>query len=105
MIVSPAAPHSCGVSTPDFVAPNVRIGLVGLGLGVFALAGLRRRRRFVKGLVLVGALCVLPMLGGCGSGCKDFGTEPTDYTFTVTATSTGSPTVSLAQVVTLKVHL
>jgi MYXO-CTERM domain-containing protein len=103
MIVSPAAPHNCGVSTPDFVAPNVRIGLAGLGM--LALLGLRRRRRWVKALVLVGALCVMPMLSGCGSGCKDFGTEPTNYTFTVTATSMGSPTVSLAQVVTLKVHL
>ena len=106
MIVSPAAPHNCGSSTPDFVAPNVKSGLAGLALSVVALFGLRRRRRVVKALVLlVGAFCVLPMLGGCGSGCKDFGTEPTSYEFTVTATSTGSPVTVLTQTVALKVHL
>jgi hypothetical protein len=105
MIVSPAAPHNCGSSTPDFVAPNGKSGLVGLALGGLALFGLRRRRRLVKALVLVGAFCVLPMLGGCGSGCKDFGTEPTNYTFMVTATSVGSPVTAVTEVVALKVHL
>jgi hypothetical protein len=105
LMVSPAAPHNCGVSTPDFVAPNVRMGMVGLGLGVLALLGMRRRRRFLKALMLVGVLAMLPMLGGCGSRCKDFGTEPANYTFSVTATSMGSPAQSLAQAVTMKVHL
>jgi len=105
MIVSPAAPHTCGSSTPDFVAPNVKSGMVGLALGGLALLGLRRRRWVVKALALVVCFSVLPMLGGCGSGCKDFGTEPTNYTFTVTATSTGTPVTVLTQVVTLKVHL
>ena len=74
-------------------------------VGVLALFGMRRRRRFLKALMLVGVLAMLPMLGGCGSRCKNFGTEPANYTFSVTATSMGSPAQSLAQAVTMKVHL
>jgi MYXO-CTERM domain-containing protein len=109
MIVSPAAPHTCGSSTPDFIAPNVKTGMAGLVLSVLAMLGLRRRRRWVQGLGLLVALCVLPWLGGCSSGCKDFGTEPTNYTFTVTGSSVGSsvgsPVVSQAVVVKMHVHL
>jgi MYXO-CTERM domain-containing protein len=105
MLVSPAAPHTCGSSTPDFIAPNVRMGLGVLGLvGLFGLR--RRRRRVLKALVLVVGLCMLPGLSGCSDGCKDFGTEPgLTYSFTVSATSTGTPMTAEMQAVTMKVHL
>ena len=105
MLVSPAAPHNCGSSAPDFIAPNLKAGLAGLALGALGLFSLRRRRKLLKAVALMLALGVVPMLGGCGGGCKDFGTEPTNYSFTVTATSTGSPATAQTQVVTLKVHL
>jgi hypothetical protein len=109
LIVSPAAPHSCGVSAPDFVAPNLRVGIAGLLLSVLALFGIRRRRRWMKGLamgvLLIAGLGALSALGGCGSKCKNFGTDPTNYTFNVTGTSMGSPPVSQTVTVKLDVHL
>jgi hypothetical protein len=109
LVVSPAAPHSCGVSAPDFVAPNLGAGMAGLLLSALALFGMRRRRGLLRGLVvgvlLVAGLGALSGLGGCGGKCKDFGTEPTNYTFNVTGTSMGSPAMSETVVVKLNVHL
>ena len=105
LLVSPAAPHSCGVSTPDFVAPNLKVGMAGLLLSVLAMFGMWRRRRLVKGLVLLMVLSALSGLSGCGTKCKDFGTEPTNYTFTVTGTSMGSPVTSETVTMKMNVHL
>jgi hypothetical protein len=105
LMVSPAAPHPCGVSTPDFVAPNLRAGMAGVLLSVLALFGLRRRRRLFAVVLLVAGLAALSGLDGCGGKCKDFGTEPTTYTFSVTGTSMGSPVESQAVTVKMDVHL
>jgi len=64
-----------------------------------------RRRRVLKGLVLAGMICVLPMLSGCGGNCTDLGTKPGSYTFTVMGTSTGSPVVTQTQVVKMTVTI
>jgi hypothetical protein len=105
LMVSPSAPHNCGANPPDFVAPNLRGGMAGLLLSVLAMLGLRRRRRLVKGLVLLVALGVLSAVSGCGTQCKDFGTDPINYTFTVTGTSTGSPVMNQTVTMKMDVHL
>jgi len=105
LMVSPSAPHNCGVSPPDFVAPNARGGMAGLLLSMLAMVGLRRRRRWVKGLALLVVLGALSGLSGCGTQCKDFGTEPTHYTFTITGTSVGSSPVSETVMMKMDVHL
>ena len=109
LIVSPAAPHPCGSSVPDFIAPNGPGGdapVPVLVLGGLGLLFARRRRRLLRSLALAALLCVLPLLGGgCGNKCLDFGTEPTNYTFTLNGSSTGSPVVSQTIPIKMKVHL
>jgi hypothetical protein len=107
LIISPAAPHDCNASTPYFVAGGGNGWTVPmLGLTALGLFAARRRKRLMQGIALAAALCVLPMLNGCGSGnCTDFGVKPGNYTFTVTGTSTGSPVMTQTQVMTLTVHI
>jgi hypothetical protein len=109
LTVSTAAPHACGTGGPYFVASSGFDGTL-LGVSALGLFFLRKRKRVFQGLALALALCILPMLNGCSSGCTDFGTQPNTYTFTVTATAGGAvapsttPQVS-TQTVQMIVHL
>ena len=106
LLVGAAAPHDCGSSTPYFVAQGNGVGLVWLGVTPLALLFARRRRHRLKKLAMVAALLLLPMMQGCGSGnCTDFGLKPGTYTFTVTAVSTGSPSVTHTQAMTMNVTI
>jgi len=103
LLIGASAPHNCGSNVPYFVAGGGR-----RGIGIFAamvMLFFARRRRVLKGLVLAGMICVLPMLSGCGGNCTDLGTKPGSYTFTVMGTSTGSPVVTQTQVVKMTVTI
>jgi hypothetical protein len=104
-----AAPHACGTSTPYFVASDrSKRGIPMLGVGVLALLFVGRRRklrRLTQGLMLALALCVLPMLGGCGGACTDFGTQPGSYAFKITATPSSGTVAPQSQTITVNVHL
>lgn len=105
MLVSSAAPHDCNNGTPYFATLGGRGTLALLGLGTLTLL-LARRRRLLQGIALAVLLCALPTaLTGCGTGsCTDFGVKPGDYSFTLTATPTGS-TPAQTQAMTMHVHL
>jgi hypothetical protein len=111
LTITPAAPHACSTSTPDFIAPNsLGSNLLLLLLSTLGLWLTRKRRRIFTALTLAFALCLLPMLSGCSSRCTDFGTQPATYTFTVIGTAlpatTGTSSTEVeTQAVTLKVHL
>ena len=50
-------------------------------------------------MVLI-AVSTLAMTAGCGTGnCTDLGTRPGTYTFTVTGTSSGAPSVVSQKVI------
>jgi hypothetical protein len=98
------APHTCGTTQPYFITPNTSTTWMGLLATGGLLSLLRRRRRLMKGIILTLALCILPALGGCGN-CTDLGVKPGTYTFTVNATSTGSPSVTATQTIQLVAHL
>jgi hypothetical protein len=85
------APHDCGSTEPYFISsgPTTWLGLLATS-GLIVLV--RRRRRLVQGIVLTLALCILPIISGCGN-CTDLGVWPGNYTFTVSGT-TGSTTPS-----------
>jgi len=106
LTISPAAPHDCNASGAYFVAgagAGPALGLLGLtGLALFLA---RKRRRLVQGITLVAALCLMPVLNGCGANCTDFGVKPGNYTFTVTGTSTGSPVQTQTQEMNITVHI
>ena len=102
LLVGAAAPHNCGSNVPYFVAGSRR------GVGIFAamvMCFFARRRRLLKGVVLALAICIWPLLSGCGGNCTDLGTKPGSYTFTVTGTSTGSPVVTQMQVMKMTVTI
>jgi hypothetical protein len=103
LTVTPNAPHPC-TTTATAGPGNSRLGYLGLTLAAFALFLARKRRNLVRGLSLAAALCLLPLLNGCGtSGCTDFGDKPGAYTFTVTATSAAPNTETLTQTITMTV--
>jgi hypothetical protein len=111
LTITPAAPHACSTSSPDFVAPNsLGASLPLLLLSTLGLFLARKRRLLFTALTLTFALCLMPLLNGCSSRCTDFGTQPGSYTFTVTGTALPSAVVSSVtevetQAAILKVHL
>jgi uncharacterized protein YceK len=67
---------------------------------------IRRRKRLMGGVLLgVGVCLLMTGLSGCSSTCKDFGTQPGTYTFTVTATAAGATPQVSTQTVQMVVHL
>jgi len=67
---------------------------------------LARKRRLLQSLAVAAALLLLPALQGCGTGnCTDFGLKPGTYTFTVTGVSTGAPSVTRTQAMTMTVTI
>jgi hypothetical protein len=110
LYLTPAAPHNCGVNPPYFAGFDGTKGIVWISALAFCLL-CTRRRRLLRGLTLALALCFLPVLNGCGTGCTDFGTKPGTYSFTITATPTtnpgaaGSPTGPNSQTVTFNATL
>ncbi len=111
LVLTAAAPHACGASPPDFIAPNslgadVKGGIPLLLLTTLGLFLARKRRRLFQTISLAAVLCVLPMLNGCSSRCTDFGTQPNNYTFTVTGTAVAPGITEVqTQAVMLHVHL
>jgi hypothetical protein len=77
------APHSCQSDIP----------LTGPALaGLMLLFIPRRRRKSMKGLLMVlVTICGMASLMGCGN-CSDLGTRPGDYSVQVIAASTGATT-------------
>jgi hypothetical protein len=110
LYLTPGAPHACGANPPYFVASNGTKGIVWMSALTLCLL-CTRRRRLLRGLTLALALCFLPVLNGCGTGCTDFGTKPGTYSFTVTAVPTtnpgpaGSPTGPNSQTITFNATL
>jgi hypothetical protein len=94
MYIIPASPHACGSSTPYFIASSRTNGFIWMSGFAFVFFFARRRRRLLKGAALLLALCALPMLNGCGTGCTDFGTKPGTYSFTITATPPAGSAIS-----------
>ncbi len=111
LVLTAAAPHACGAGSPDFIAPNslgtgVKGSLPLLLLTTLGLYFARKRRRLFQTLALAAVLCTLPMLNGCSSRCTDFGTQPNNYTFTVTGTAVAPGITEVqTQAVMLHVHL
>jgi hypothetical protein len=111
LVLTAAAPHACGAGPPDFIAPNglgtgVRGGLPLLLLTTLGLFLARKRRRLFQTLALAAVLCALPLLNGCSGRCTDFGTQPNNYTFTVTGTAVAPGVTEVqTQAVMLHVHL
>jgi len=104
LIVSPSAPHDCGASAPYFVAGIPGGKLPWLAGGMLCLLMARRRR--LRWLAVVAGVCLLPLLGGCGSGnCTDFGVKPGTYSFVVTGTAAGTPETVQSQTVQMSVHI
>lgn len=104
LTVSPAAPHDCGSGVPYFTASRNPVGIPVFAVSVLLLFA--QRRRALKSIALAALLATLTALSGCGFGhCTDLGTRPGDYTFTVQASSTGSPVVTHTQVVTMHAHI
>jgi hypothetical protein len=81
--ISTMAPHSCQSDIP----------LTGPALaGLMLLFIPRRRRKSMKGLLMVlVTICGMASLMGCGN-CSDLGTRPGDYSVQVIAASTGATT-------------
>jgi hypothetical protein len=103
LVLTPAAPHPC--STVATSGPDSRLGYLGFAMAGVVLFLARKRRRLVRGLSLTVALCLLPLLNGCGtSGCTDFGVKPGTYVVTVTATSAAPNALTQTQNVTITVN-
>jgi hypothetical protein len=105
MLLTASAPHNCNSTNPYFVAGN-GWGWPMFGFSLLTLFAARRRKK-LQAMALAAMLLVLPtVLSGCGGGnCTDFGVKPGTYTFTITATSKGSPSVVKSQAMTMNAHL
>ncbi|MES2393882.1 MAG: Ig-like domain-containing protein, partial [Acidobacteriota bacterium] len=100
---TPAAPHPC--ATVASAGPDSRVDCLGFGLAAVLLFLTRKRRCLIRGLTLGLALCLLPLLNGCGtSGCTDFGVKPGTYVVTVTGTSAAPNAFTQSQNVTITVN-
>ncbi len=106
LAVGATAPHDCGSNVPYFVAGGRDMGLLWLGVTGLVLFLARKRRRLLQSLALAAAMLLIPVLQGCGTGnCTDFGLKPGTYNFTVTAVSTGTPSVTKTQAMTMTVTI
>jgi hypothetical protein len=103
LFVYAAAPHTCGTNDGYFVTSSGPSTWLGLLAGT-ALICLVRRRRVLQGIALAVALCVLPAMTGCGN-CTDLGVRPGSYSFVLTGTSTGSPTIAKSLPMKMAAHL
>jgi hypothetical protein len=96
------APHACGSNTPLFVGSMVWPRLAGVALALLVLLpGIRRRKGLRARLLVVGGLCGLAAMSGCGN-CTDLGTRPGNYTVTVSGTG-GTTTQSQAVKLTVTI--
>ncbi len=103
LLLKTAAPRDCGTTEPygsanlPFAAP--------VAAGLF-MVFVPKRRSTLRGLLIaLIAAGTLAVTTGCGTGnCTDLGTRPGTYTFTVTGTSSGAPTV-VSQKVIVKVTI
>ncbi|WP_198152106.1 FG-GAP-like repeat-containing protein [Granulicella tundricola] len=95
--VTTMAPHNCG--DPGRLGSLGRTGgplvasLFG-GLGLLLLP--KRRKRWMRALILVAMLSGVAALGGCGGNCTDLGTRPGNYSFTVSGVAQGGPITQTA---------
>ena len=107
LVLTTAAPHSCGTTEPYFLGGNGG----GVGLAPWAapvLAGLLvvfipGRRRWLRGLLAVVMVAGAMQITGCGH-CTDLGTKPGTYTIQVIGASAGTSEVE-SQSVTLTVTI
>jgi hypothetical protein len=100
--ISTMFPHSCESTTPD--SQNAGLPFAGPALGGLLLLFIpRRRRKSLKGLLLLFvAACGMATLIGCGN-CTDLGTRPGDYTLRVIGTSTGAASSTVITKIVLHV--
>jgi hypothetical protein len=111
LLLSTAAPHSCGTTQPYFLGrsgsgPNPVSGLAPFAMP--ALAGLAflflpGRRRWLRALIAIAAIAGAMQLTACGN-CTDLGTRPGTYTFQITAAASGTSEVE-SQSVTVTVTI
>jgi Big-like domain-containing protein len=101
--ISTMFPHSCEGATTG--AQDAGMPFAGPALaGLLLLFVPRRRRRSLKGLLLVlVAAGGMATLMGCGGNCTDLGTRPGDYNIKVVGTSTGAATSSVITKIVLHV--
>jgi hypothetical protein len=102
--ISTMAPHSCESTTP--YSKNAGIPFTGPALaGLILLFLPQRKRRSLKGLLmLLIAACGIATLSGCGN-CTDLGTKPGDYTIRIIGTSTGASASTVVAKVVLHVAI
>jgi hypothetical protein len=101
LMVSPQGPRPCGAVAANGGGRSTVPWMMAFVVGGFFV---RRRKRLLQGLLLLAALCALPMLSGCGD-CADLGTKPGNYSFTITGTATGgSAAVSHTQTMQMMIH-
>ena len=79
LYLTPAAPHACG-SEHALLHRRVRCQSLCMAGRDGCVAALLLRpapvaAAVLRGVTLVLAFCVLPVLNGCGTGCTDYGTE------------------------------
>ncbi|WP_348268229.1 Ig-like domain-containing protein [Edaphobacter paludis] len=100
--ISTMFPHSCESTTP--YTQNAGLPFAGPALaGLLLLFIPRRRRKSLKGLLLVlVAACGMATLIGCGN-CTDLGTRPGDYTIKIIGTSTGTASSTVITKIVLHV--
>ena len=104
------APRACGSSTPYGQTASLIHGASTFAASAFAgpsLAGLLvfllpKRRRALKSLLTLIAMCGVIAMTGCGA-CTDLGTRPGTYTIQITGTSMGSAHVTVTQNVQITV--
>jgi MYXO-CTERM domain-containing protein len=103
LMVSPQGPRPCSVAAAE-QANGPRSGIPWMAAFALGAFFVRRRKRLLQGLILAAVLCALPMLNGCGD-CADLGTEPGNYSFTITGTAMGGSTpVSQTQTMQMNIH-
>jgi hypothetical protein len=101
MQLSALAPRACSTTTPYGQTAAIPFGapvLAGL-----VMLFVPKRRRALKGLLAVIAMCGFIAMTGCGA-CTDLGTKPGTYTIKVTGLSTGAAPVTNVQKVQVTVN-